>query len=931
METDPSGPDGGVTAPATHSIPGFTLEGLLGQGGMGLVYRATQHRPRRPVALKLLRPTAVSRRAMRRFEREAEILARLQHPSIARVYETGVIEAGTDAAGPPTPYFAMELIDGVGLCRYVEANGLPTEERVRLFISVCDAVHYAHDQGVVHRDLKPANILVDQSGQAKVLDFGIARVTGSDQTLATMQTDVGQLLGTLAYMSPEQVVGDPASIDARSDVYALGVTLYELLCGKLPYNINPNALPEAARIIQEVDPAPLSTYDRSMRGDLETIAGRCLEKEPHRRYASAEALAEDLRRYLASQPIEARPPSGWYQATRFAKRNKVLVTGLAAVFVTLVMGMVGTSLGLSQAVEAQRREAQQRAQAEIQRLEAQAAAHRAEKSERAMALALADEQRMRQLAEDRSLQSNSIGVIYRTLISEFDSDIASDEEQAQLMAMLAAAERVADDMSDLFPEAVAELRLSIGRGYGRLRRHKQAVEQFTKADQLLTESLGPASDNSVFARRGKSMEQAERVPVSDIVSELERLAAVARRIDGYESKLHATMVVDLGHCYYANRQIDDMLSFYETHYPAIALIALLEPRGIAKIESVWSWGLIELGRFDDAAAVLASLYDRRVRTLGAKHRDTLDTGFNLAHAYLGTGRTQEAVVMLEELLKNSEELFHRNPDRYLRVRRMLRRGYYLLGQTQRTLALSQEIYRESHDRFGRGHQETLADEYALAQALMQDQQYEAARDRLAYLHKANERNLGSTHLHTISTLSQLARCELALQRYDQAIRLYLDTVRRYEALLGPDHIGTFRERRILVATYSAAGQHDEALLQADLLLDDAARALGKEHPLTAKIAVTMGRSEMKAGQPRLSRETILKWKDLLADEQWGDAFFLYRTYECLAEASKEVGEPEAAARWAREAARLHEKWQFPLEQQGPSDTGPAAGRLPEEG
>ncbi|MEM9347000.1 MAG: serine/threonine-protein kinase [Planctomycetota bacterium] len=346
METDSSGLDSDLTAPAPHLIQGFTLEGLLGQGGMGLVYRAIQQRPRRPVALKLLRATAVSQRAMRRFEREAEILGKLQHPSIARIYEAGVIEAGTDAAGAPTPYFAMELIDGVGLCRYAEANDLPIEDRVELFITVCDAVHYAHEQGVVHRDLKPANILVDHSGQAKVLDFGIARVTGSDQTLTTMQTDIGQLLGTLAYMSPEQVVGDPASIDARSDVYALGVTLYELLCGKLPYNINPNSLPEAARIIREEDPAPLSTHDRAMRGDLETIVGRCLEKEPHRRYASAEALAQDLRRYLSSQPIEARPPSGWYQTTRFAKRNKVLVVGLAAVFVTLVLGMLGTSLGL---------------------------------------------------------------------------------------------------------------------------------------------------------------------------------------------------------------------------------------------------------------------------------------------------------------------------------------------------------------------------------------------------------------------------------------------------------------------------------------------------------------------------------------------------------------------------------------------------------
>lgn len=313
-------------------IGSYTLIEEIGQGGMGVVYLAEQEHPRRKVALKLIQPGRTSASLLRRFEHEAEVLGRLQHPGIAQIYEAGTADTGHG----PQPYFAMEFIEGRSLARYAEEQQLGTRARLELLARICDAVHHAHQKGIIHRDLKPGNILVTADGQPKVLDFGVARATDADLQTATLQTDIGQFIGTVPYMSPEQVSGDPAELDTRSDVYALGVIAYELLAGTPPYDLRQKMIHEAVRIIREETPAPLSSLNRVLRGDVETIVGKALEKEKERRYASANDLASDIRRYLADEPIVARPPSTVYQLRKFAKRNRVATVAAAAVFVTLI-------------------------------------------------------------------------------------------------------------------------------------------------------------------------------------------------------------------------------------------------------------------------------------------------------------------------------------------------------------------------------------------------------------------------------------------------------------------------------------------------------------------------------------------------------------------------------------------------------------------
>ncbi|QDU65870.1 serine/threonine-protein kinase [Engelhardtia mirabilis] len=369
----------GESAQFPESIGSYRILRELGRGGMGIVYEAEQERPRRRVAIKVLRADAMDAAHRRRFELEGEVLARLEHPGIARVYDVGT----ADGPHGPRPFIAMELVDGPRLDDHATQRRLDLTARVRLLVRVADAVAHAHSRGIVHRDLKPGNVLVDASGQPRVLDFGIARALHMDGD--SLRTRTGELWGTLAYMSPEQAAGDGAAIGTPSDVWALGVIGYRLLTGRLPFEVDGRSLPEALRALERDDPPAPSSFAREVRGDLETILLHALEREPERRYATAAQFAADLRRFLDDEPIAARPPSATYQLAKFARRHRPWVLGAAAAVLALLAGtIVSTALfvesqargeRLAAALEAAREataEAQtQRAEADDQRRRAQ--------------------------------------------------------------------------------------------------------------------------------------------------------------------------------------------------------------------------------------------------------------------------------------------------------------------------------------------------------------------------------------------------------------------------------------------------------------------------------------------------------------------------------------------------------------------------------
>ncbi len=337
--------------PLPETIGPYRITGYLGEGGMGVVYEAEQRTPRRRVALKVLKGgAALDEHRIKLFQRETEALARLTHPGIAAIYEAG------HTADDRCFYYAMELVEGEPLSTYVRAQELTREQRLELFCRICDAVDHAHGHDVIHRDLKPSNILIDAAGQPKVLDFGLARITDPGVTLITTIAGTGAVGGTLPYMSPEQARSDSEGIDERSDVYSLGVILYELLTDRLPLTVSRASLADAVRTICEVTPERPSTIARALRGELDTVTMKALEKEPGRRYQSVSALRDDIRRYLRGEPICARPPSSLYVLRKKLHKHRVVVLAAALLVVGMVFGWAGYRWQHMRARESARRE-----------------------------------------------------------------------------------------------------------------------------------------------------------------------------------------------------------------------------------------------------------------------------------------------------------------------------------------------------------------------------------------------------------------------------------------------------------------------------------------------------------------------------------------------------------------------------------------------
>jgi non-specific serine/threonine protein kinase/serine/threonine-protein kinase len=336
-----------------ETIGGCRILGVIGRGGMGVVYRAEQPSPRRVVAVKVLAPAFLDPSVIRRFEQEAQVLARLDHPGIARILHAGVERV----AGAELPYLVMEHVDGDPLGTSVHARGMGVEGRLALVADVCDAVQHAHQKGVVHRDLKPPNILVDRTGRPHIVDFGVARTFGPASLASSLATAPGQLVGTLPYMSPEQLDGDPTEIDTRIDVYALGIVLFELMAGRLPHDFRGCSIVEAARMVREEAIPRLASIDRRFRGDIDTIVARATAPDRERRYQSARELATDIRDHLAGRPIAARRDSLLYVARRLAQRHA------AVILVSLFVGAAIIGLGAARLRAQLRRDAYEDAMA----------------------------------------------------------------------------------------------------------------------------------------------------------------------------------------------------------------------------------------------------------------------------------------------------------------------------------------------------------------------------------------------------------------------------------------------------------------------------------------------------------------------------------------------------------------------------------------
>ena len=610
-------------------IGDFRIVRQIGAGGMGVVYEAEQQHPKRPVALKVIRGGIyVDENQVRLFQREAQTLARLKHPSIAAIYESGRTPEGEH-------FFAMELVRGESLGEFIRRRtGHPgwtareLAEHLALFSKICDAVSYAHQRGVIHRDLKPANILVlrdtpspgvtppkQVSPEIKILDFGLARITDSDMAVSTILTDLGLVQGTIPYMSPEQIRGNSDEIDLRTDVYSLGVILYEILSGELPYDFKGSALPETMRVICERSPKPLGKVrvgTRNLASDVITIVLKALEKEPGRRYQSAAALADDVQRYLGNQPILARPPSTAYQLRKLVARHKTPFGFAAAMFLLL------TGFAVTMALQAER------------------LAHERERANR------------------EAVAAKKVSSFLVDLFRVSDPGEARGNTITAREVLDKGAERIQSDLRGQ-PLVQAKLMHTMAKVFGGLGLPDRARPLLEQAVAVLEDSLPESAElaqglgdlGTLYTWNGQD---------SLALPLLERSLAIRRKVFRAGDPDIAYGLAGLGNYYL---EVGDHASA-STYYEQAAAILERSPNAGDRQYLSWYWndlGLsrLTLGDYAGAKTYLERALQIKQSILPADHPDIAITEGNLAYLRVRTGEFDRARPILEKVLALREK------------------------------------------------------------------------------------------------------------------------------------------------------------------------------------------------------------------------------------------------------------------------------------
>lgn len=784
-------------------IPGFVIEKQIGEGGMGTVYLAEQERPRRTVALKVVKSARMSGAMLRRFEHEAEILGRLQHPGIAQIYQAGTFEARDEGEGP-IPFYAMELVEGRALD--IAAKSMTHREKLVFFALVCDAVQHAHQKGVIHRDLKPSNIMVTAEGTPKVLDFGVARLADAEQSEMTYHTAAGQLVGTLPYMSPEQVAGDPNDLDTRSDVYALGVILYEMLSGRLPHEFSTPSLADAVKTITESRITPLSTLNGEVDADITTIVGKALEKDRERRYDSAAELGADVERYLRHEPITARRPTRAYLARKFVARNKALVTLGAAGAIALSAGVAGTVWQAVRATEGQRLAEERRREAERLGYEARAAL----------------------------VDSQAVTDFLTGMLGAIDPELARGEEITvrQLLDQTAA---TVPGLSDR-PRVALAVRTTLANTYRALGLWSEAMPHLVAARELAERVHGEGSVQALTLARAIAITTSDLNDPTGAEAQMREVVEAMERVAGEGSPEMALAVGDLGRLLVETGKIEEA---EETLRRAIDLTrASLGPRHPELLTQRDHLGALmtDMGRFAEGEEILRELLVDRREVFGRESPTVAYTMTTLANVLQKQGKNEEAIALLTESLEIRRECLPPDHPSLLINLANLATALVASGKSEEALPLLRETVTRQLEVLGEESPKVLVSMGTLAYALENVNELDEAESILRRIVEIGRRLPPAREAETLSNFNNLAMLLWKRGKVEEAGVVFEETVARALAALPPEHYICAIFRNNYGDYLVEVGRLDEARPHLEESHEAIEKFFGAEHPRTVKSA-----------------------------------------------------------------------------------------------